>query len=320
MNVINHDHCCGETENYLKSIEEKNKVTLKNIGCSLECGYSFLTATPKNTLTDLCDYLNLWLDLQKSIHVNNNYNVNKEDWKIVEDMWTRLKEEQDVSSQCKREHEEKDISDYSKRIELMSYCINRDYFKRLCQSSGVSPIYKAQRCKEFSDFTHDNYKKLINGIECIDNKSGIKDYKYHISDECTLYNIPKTFPKCDEKTQTIVDVDKSKKNIKKCESTANVRDSHPGFDSDTVAVALVPDALNVDQAVSIDGQVLSTNHQAVSDGDQTISEGIPFDSMRLAPLSSTDASLTDIGPSKPIYYAGLSVSGVFFTSMVLYKV
>ncbi|KMZ89590.1 hypothetical protein PVBG_03311, partial [Plasmodium vivax Brazil I] len=169
-------------------------------------------------------------------------------------------------------------------------------------------------------YTRKYYDQLVAGIECIVNNNDIKDYRYHISNDCTLYDIPKTFPKCEEKSKTIVDDDSYKKDTIRCESSAKVRESHAGLDTDADVLAHIPDASTGDQSLPTDGQALSTHRQAASASDETISYGNPFDSIQLVPLPSTDASLTDNGPSKPIYYAGLSASGVFFTSMVLYKV
>ncbi|KNA01721.1 hypothetical protein PVNG_04747 [Plasmodium vivax North Korean] len=313
MNNAKYKHSCAETQNYLHSIGQTNNETLKNIGCSLECGYTFLTATRENTLTDLCTYLNLWLDEQKRIHVYEKFNVVEKDWQVLENLWIKLKGEKYASRQCERQHEENNISEYSKRLDLKSYCINRDYFKRLFQSSSRSDKYKAQICKGFSDYTQDNYNKLIEGMNCIDKKNGINDYNYHISDDCTLYNIPKTFPKCNEKTQTIVDVDNSKKDIEKCESIKQVVGA--GTDLNAIPVPLDGDrdGLDVDDHGAM-------NILAVSAGRPDELKDSLSESIELAlPLPTAVTSPND-KPSKPIYYAGLSTLGVVFTSTVLYKV
>ncbi|KMZ83996.1 hypothetical protein PVBG_06173 [Plasmodium vivax Brazil I] len=312
MNNAKYKHSCAETQNYLHSIGQTNNETLKNIGCSLECGYTFLTATRENTLTDLCTYLNLWLDEQKRIHVYEKFNVVEKDWQVLENLWIKLKGEKYASRQCERQHEENNISEYSKRLDLKSYCINRDYFKRLFQSSSRSDKYKAQICKGFSDYTQDNYNKLIEGMNCIDKKNGINDYNYHISDDCTLYNIPKTFPKCNEKTKTIVDVDNSKKDIEKCESIKQVVGA--GTDLNAIPVPLDGDrdGLDVDDHGAM-------NILAVSAGRPDELKDSLSDSTDLDLLSLTVETSPENRPSKSIYYAGLSASGFFFTSMVFKK-
>ncbi|CAI7719371.1 PIR protein [Plasmodium vivax] len=326
LNDTKYEICHKPTSDIFRSVDATHKETLKNIVSSIECGYNYLYATSQNTFTDLCKYLNLWLDAQKSKHVNVKSNISEEDWQIVEDLWRRLKEEQVASLQCERQHEEKNISEYSKRMELMSYCINRDYFKSLFRSSGVSNEYKEKKCIGFSHYTHENYNKLIKGIECIDNNNNIESYKYHISNECSLYNIPETFPKCDIHTPTIVKIDSSKIDIIKCKNAEQVVGG--GTKLDAIPLRLVDDRDGSD--VGVTGSI---NIPAVSESIPAVSEGIPSVSGgRLAGLKdgppestdldlspSTDASLTDNGPSKPVYYAGLSALGVVFTSIVLYK-
>ncbi|CAG9482882.1 unnamed protein product [Plasmodium vivax] len=319
LNDKRYENCYELTLNNFRSVNETDKEALKNIGCHLVSGYRFLYAFSGEKLVSLCKYLNFWLDEQKSKHVIRNSIVSEEEWEKVENLWTKLMQVRAVDHQCKREHEEKDISDYSTRIELMSYCINRDYFKGLCQSPTGSVGFRSQKCNSFSNYTSEYYVKLIKGIDCVDKNSEIMNYKYHISGDCTLYNIPKTFPKCDENTLTIVDVDNTKTDIKRCESTANVGVGHNRLDSNNPGSVRLPAVLPYGEAGSLGVETALVDGEAPSSDDETISDDIPFDSMRLTPPSSTEVTLTDNGPSKPIYYAGLSVSGVFFTSMVLYK-
>ncbi|KMZ89591.1 hypothetical protein PVBG_03312 [Plasmodium vivax Brazil I] len=141
LNDKKHGNCCVETENFLKSIDGSKKVSLKILGCSLECSYRYVTAFNGNTLTDLCNYINFWLDEQKSKNANVDSIVTAQEWENFENLWKTLKEGRASDHQCIRLHEENDISEYSKRIELMTYCINRDYFKSLFKSNTGSLDY-----------------------------------------------------------------------------------------------------------------------------------------------------------------------------------
>ncbi|SCA60335.1 hypothetical protein, conserved [Plasmodium vivax] len=313
MNNAKHQKCCSQTENYLISVDQRKKKALRNIGCSVECGYDYLTLFKGKTLNDLCKYLNLWLDEQKSKHVSVNPVVTEEEWKNVENLWKKLMQGKATDHQCIRVHEEKDISQYSKRIELMTYCINRDYFKSLFKSNTGSLEYKSRKCNGFSDYAREYYENLAAGFKCIVNNNDIEDYKYHISEECTLNNIPKTFPKCDEITHTIVDDDNYKIDINRCESTANVGVGHDRLDINITGLAHFPAELPYGQAPSVGGE-------AVSAGEETESEGSLSDPIQLGPLSQTVVSSTENGTSKTVYYTGLSTLGVVFTSTVLYKV
>ncbi|CAG9473035.1 unnamed protein product [Plasmodium vivax] len=307
---------CVYSTGYLHSIEKTKKLALKNIGSSLECAYRFLTALSGITLSDLCKYLNLWLDEQKGKHVIDESDVSKEDWQTVENLWERLKGEQGTHHRCERQYQEINISDISKRIDLMSYCMNRDYFKSLLRSSRRSDSYKKEICRSFSEYTNDYYNKLIEGIGCIDNINDNNVHKYEISEDCTLYNIPKTFPKCEAHSLNIVENDNYKKNII-CETIGKVgsvgTESGEGFDEPAEIDG------SLDNLPEIDGD--PAERPEIPGGPVKLPEGADY-SARLGELElqlSPTLPSPDNKPSKPIYYAGLSISGVFFTSMVLYK-
>ncbi|EDL42765.1 variable surface protein Vir17, putative [Plasmodium vivax] len=309
-----YENCHELTLDFSRLVNETHKETLKNICCNLELGYTYLTARGGKTLTDLCKYLNLWLNKKKRTHVNSG--ITEGEWQTVENLWITLMQRQTTDHKCERKPEEKSISEYSKRLDLMSYCINRDYFKRLCQSPVGSDDYKAQKCKGFSDYTHDNYKKLIKDVKCIDKKSDNNDYKYYISDDCTLYDIPRTFPKCEAHSPTFVENDNSKTNIM-CETTEQVESG--GTESSE----------NLAEHTERNGAL--DNHPDIPDdpakrpetprGPVKLPEatGASEDLTELYLPSPTNVNSIDNGTSKSIYYAGLSALGVFFTSMVLYK-
>ncbi|GAB69601.1 hypothetical protein PCYB_003500 [Plasmodium cynomolgi strain B] len=278
---------CVKTEVYFKSIHDtKNKETLKNIGCSVERGYRYLTALYDKTITnDLCEYLNLWLDEQKIKHVNDVFGITRDEWKNIEQLWNILIDKQDLNQKCERKHEEKDISEYQKRKNLMTYCIYRDYIKSLCEQSINSGIQHTHVCYAFNGFIKKHYETFYNEVQCIHNSVETKDYSYHISDDCTLYNIAKTFPGITEQDKKNVYADVSGKPIEKCKDTKKVA--------------------NVKTE-------LADSH--------TRSENNPLGATGLNNSSLTVVNSPDNKPLKSVYYAGLSVLGVVFTSMVLYKV
>ncbi|CAG9480090.1 unnamed protein product [Plasmodium vivax] len=305
FNDDEHKHCCEETSNYLQSVDEAHRETLKKIGCSVQCGYSYLTSLPYKKLTDLCKYLNLWLDVQKSKYVNDNSGIPERQWEHIENLWNKIYA-QDSISKCARKHDVYDISHMQERMELMTYCINRDYIMHLCEPSIRLNTNVSRRCSDLSDFTDEYYKIFHDKNQCFDAALGSKDYRYYISEDCDLNNMAKTFPKFDSESKKIINNDKTREPIKKCESTAGVEARHVGLDSSVVVLARVPAASTDDQAASV---VDETGFQDSLSGP-----------IQLGSLLQTELTSPENRPSKPIYYAGLSASGVFFTSMVLYKV
>ncbi|KMZ92293.1 hypothetical protein PVMG_03648 [Plasmodium vivax Mauritania I] len=304
--------CCQETLKYLKAVDETNQEIFKNIGCSVECGYSYLRALPYNKLTDLCKYLNLWLDEKKRIHVNDDSGITQEQWKLIENVWNTI-DAHGTISKCARKQDGYGISHIRERMELMIYCINRDYIKTLCERSLRSGTFVSPKCSALSNFTDEYYTIFHDKKQCFDATLDLNDYRYYISEDCDLNNMAKTFPKFDSESKKIINNDKTREPIKKCESTAGVEARHVGLDSSVVVLARVP-------AASTDDQALSTDDQAASVVDETGFQDSLSGPIQLGSLLQTELTSPENRPSKPIYYAGLSASGVFFTSMVLYKV
>ncbi|GAB69738.1 hypothetical protein PCYB_004870, partial [Plasmodium cynomolgi strain B] len=179
---------------------------------------------------------------------------------------------------CERNHEKKDISEYQKRINLITYCINRDYIKRKCEVFMNGNIPTPLVCYVFDEFIKKHYTRFYDEKKCFDVPLDHKDYSYHISDDCTLYNMDKTFPKINVQDKKIVYADVSRKRIEQCKHAEKVADGY------------------------------------------TRSENRPLESKDLGFSSLVVVNSPDNKPLKQVYYSGLSVLGVVFTSMVLYKV
>ncbi|KMZ95196.1 hypothetical protein PVMG_05114 [Plasmodium vivax Mauritania I] len=305
-----HEKCCKITEGYTNSIDRKIRGTLKNIGCSVECGYRFLSAFRGKLLTDLCIYLNLWLDEQKRTYFNDNSGITEEEWKIVEKLWNNF-ETNNIKSKCARKEDAQNISHIKERMKLLTYCINRDYIKKLCEPKMRSGYNISPVCDALYDFIEDHYTTFSKENKCIDYSDEHRDYRYYISHECTLYNMSITFPFIDLDNKAILD--NVRPTIKKCEIPSEVEDGNNEPTEDDAVV--LPETSEPGNALPEAGIGL-TESEVRHSGQEINPDGHPI--LVLPP--STDASLTDNEPSKSVYYAGLSAIGVFFTSMVLYKV
>ncbi|KMZ95946.1 hypothetical protein PVMG_06173 [Plasmodium vivax Mauritania I] len=300
------------TEDELQDIVALNNVTLKNIACSVYKGYTKLTAYEEDDRKTFCNYLNLWLDEQKSIYVKDKKEINDHQWEYIEKIWERLsREERERSRVCERQKQEKNSSDITKRINLMVYCVNRECIKKYCENAIRSNKNIEDKCQNFSLYTDKSHKELTQGVTCIDNTDEIDNYKYHISDKCSLYNMSKTFPVFNSDKKAILDDDNIRKAIKECRNAVKVVD-RPQEQTDGIdGPSELPE--------SNDNVAESGNDHAQSDV-RPGPEYTPPNSIDLDLSSLTFETLHNNKPTKPIYYAGLSVSGVFFTSMVLYKV
>ncbi|KMZ82439.1 hypothetical protein PVIIG_05841 [Plasmodium vivax India VII] len=311
MNDTKRDHCCVQSEDYLKSIDHTKKETLKNIGCSVECGYSYLTAFGDETLKNLCMYLNLWLDEQKRTHVNVDSGITGDEWNNIEEIWNYLLKN-DSNSKCKRETNGHNISHIRERKKLMTYCINRDYIKGLCapkmrSGDNISPV-----CDALKNFIERNYATFYEN-QCINTSVEPRDYRYHISNECTLYNTSKTFPVINLHAKAILDNGNIRTPIKKCEIPPELEHGHNKQTEDGADdLSEFPESSH-----GLDGS--DSDHTKSKDVRLGLESAFLESTVLDLPLSPEVTSL-DNKPSKPIYYAGLSALGVVFTSTVLYKV
>ncbi|KMZ96364.1 hypothetical protein PVNG_06234 [Plasmodium vivax North Korean] len=103
-----------------------------------------------------------------------------------------------------------------KCVDFMVYCVNKDELKYKCEHPDQER-FKDTYCQNFNDFTEKYYNEFINHRKCLNETNNYNNYNWTFSDNCTLHNAPKTFPKYDTNTRKIMD-DKSRNPIKKCKN------------------------------------------------------------------------------------------------------
>ncbi|KMZ77140.1 hypothetical protein PVIIG_05350 [Plasmodium vivax India VII] len=298
---------------YLKDIVDENNEALKNIGCAVYKGYTRLTAYDEEDRKTFCDYLNLWLDEQKNKHKTVIPNVIIEKWGLIENLWNKLNEIANSNRKCERKGNDKNESEIKKRIDLMVYCVNRNYFKGLCKKAISSKRSVNQFCTIFSEFTNKYYTKFYNENKCIDDTLDPDNYRYNIFEDCDLNNMAETFPKFNFKTNEFVYNDESRIQREKCPSTPGLIDGGAGMDVD-------PADVDVDRAkVDVDLPKVDVD-RGDADGGPVILDSDPNEFTQVVHHTLPVQTSFDNKPSKPVYYAGLSALGVVFTSTVLYKV
>ncbi|KMZ89814.1 hypothetical protein PVMG_06169 [Plasmodium vivax Mauritania I] len=101
-----------------------------------------------------------------------------------------------------------------KCVDFMVYCVNRDELQKHCEQDYNDGL-KKRYCNNFNEYTKYYYDQFKSKIKCLKDSNKDIHYNWRFSDTCTLHNVAKTFPKYDEKKQTILD-DTSKNPIDKC--------------------------------------------------------------------------------------------------------
>ncbi|CAI7718343.1 Plasmodium vivax Vir protein, putative [Plasmodium vivax] len=74
-------------------------------------------------------------------------------------------------------------------------------------------------CLALSEYTDKHYKEFKSKNVCLDNSDEDNLYKYYVSEECNLYNMPKTFPEYNPQKRQILYENNSRTAINKCIST-----------------------------------------------------------------------------------------------------
>ncbi|KMZ95047.1 hypothetical protein PVMG_06029 [Plasmodium vivax Mauritania I] len=273
------ENCYKANLDRFGSVNAAYKETLENIGCSVEGGYSYLTVHGDKTLTDLCAYLNLWLDVQKSIYEKANSNVIEKDWQIVEKLWNDLYVHHG-SSKCIRQKDSHNISDKEKHMELLEYCMYRDHIKEKCENAIKYTRYIQRFCPVLSEYTDKYYNEFKSKNYCLDGSVGHNHYKYYVSDECTLYNMSITFPVYDSDKKAILDKN-SRTPIDIC---INATESGSSVAKENRATAEQNRSIDAENAAGAEDKDVRSE----LDGDQDRLVGDRADLTQLVPQSPTD--------------------------------
>ncbi|SBS91874.1 PIR Superfamily Protein [Plasmodium ovale curtisi] len=209
--------------NGLEKIRISRSELIKKVASMLNRNYNlrFICDTIKQQ--SCCSFLNYWLDNQKDLYVKSVSYDEKQSWTLIEEYWRYLRNDDYETSPCERENEEKVIDLKKKRIDLMIYCENRDYIKKMCETS-IGQNY-SNSCLALSQFIEHYYNKFYTENKCFEGRVMCEDYTSRISEHCNLYDISKTFPEYDYSRGQIIVKDNSRKAICECENAPVPQDS-----------------------------------------------------------------------------------------------
>ncbi|KNA02159.1 hypothetical protein PVNG_05500 [Plasmodium vivax North Korean] len=190
-------------------IDSEKKYEAKDLFSQLQANYNSVINYKENIRTQCCFYLNYWLDEQKE---KKKETINDSGWTVIEKLWDTLKSS---SFSCDRKPYKNLSVDKDKCVDFMAYCVNKDELKYKCEHPDQEQ-FKENYCKIFNAFTEKYYKEFIVNGKCLNETNNYNKYYWTFSDNCSLHNAPKTFPKYTSDTG-ILD-DESKASIGKCEN------------------------------------------------------------------------------------------------------
>lgn len=116
---------------------------------------------------------------------------NEEDQKLfkssIESLKKNIKSLFAVSEKINCERDEKDYTSSMNIVKkLDDYCENRDHLRSVIKD-------KKEKCQDLIDYVNKKYDCFFNNDSCIIDIDAEEKKTFAISDDCTLYNIPKTF-------------------------------------------------------------------------------------------------------------------------------
>lgn len=147
-------------------------------------------------------------------------------WKLVEELWSNIEKSNSYKDFCKRENIQENIEERKKKMDLMIYCENRNYFKMMCGKNY------SKYCLFLSQYVDKSYQKFKESNNCIKGTINNMNYSYYFSEDCNLYDIPKTFPEYDSKTVNVLQTNYSRYIIPNCENTVTSEISVQGYFED----------------------------------------------------------------------------------------
>ncbi|SBT58545.1 PIR Superfamily Protein [Plasmodium ovale wallikeri] len=174
------------------SVSIRNKDTLRDLGAQLIRNYKDIL--PKYTNMDFekrCRYLNYWIHKEindyKSKHEISDVISNEDDF--ISHVWDKLKQME--HNKCERDTNNFPIEHMKIRKELDDFCTNREIFRHQKKNT--------HSCNDFNEWINEKYNKYFSEDNCPKYKKIIELYTkeegiFHISDNCTFYDIPRTFP------------------------------------------------------------------------------------------------------------------------------
>ncbi|SBT73300.1 PIR protein [Plasmodium ovale] len=210
----------SDFQRIIKSEDE----TIRKVASILYKNFNLIDNDERITKGLCCSYLNFWLHKQKNRYVTSR-SMDIKEWEQIDNLWNFLQDVYSSSFQCERENDLKAMDEGEKKMDLMIYCENRDYFKSMCGIDNESKFRDAIYCSILSQYTDKYYKEFYEKNTCLNGEVKEENYTSHISEQCTLYNMPKTFPVYDLKTSDYSENHNSRKSISICQNVHNTQDT-----------------------------------------------------------------------------------------------
>ncbi|SBT84028.1 PIR protein [Plasmodium ovale] len=197
----------------------------------------------ENEWNKRCSDLNHWLNLKKVDHRTIYQEKHDALWAPIEKLWVQIDEDRFPYNKCDRIYTNKSINDIQKRYALSRFCEDRDYLKNKCQMIENVKRDMDNNCLNLTKYVNKYYDVFLAQESCLPNKNNDPDNPFFISEECSLYDMTKTFPVYNIQNNPISEKDTTRTSIKLCSELEKLSPRRGGEDelnSVTLTVAETP--------------------------------------------------------------------------------
>ncbi|SBT84030.1 PIR protein [Plasmodium ovale] len=211
--------------NLFSHIMETAEPGTKYVGAWFYKNYDYLRVRFNNN-KNRCNDLNYWLDLKKDAHEKLFPDKHKTQWDFINRLRIKIESDKFSGKGCEKYTLTYTLADRGKHNELSIYCENRDHLRMLCEQYKDSISANNENCLNLSNYVNKNYKNFFEKYKCLEDNPYKNDYRYYVTNDCTLYNMTKTFPEYNFENKEISEKPNARKAIVLCSEYEKLLSCH----------------------------------------------------------------------------------------------
>ncbi|SBT84029.1 PIR protein [Plasmodium ovale] len=192
MNNINYSANFSGSHDFTDAMHLAKSVT-KDIGLLFYKNYKYIFDEYEKR-RHRCNYLNFWLDMKENEHKKAFGDKHIQEWEYIKKLRKNIEANRFHPNVCNDIRSEHSLIERGNRYELEHFCENRDHLRNLCEQQRGSISAYNEKCLKLADYVNKYYRTFFDKYRCLTGDSTTPDIQYHVTNDCTLYDMSKTFP------------------------------------------------------------------------------------------------------------------------------
>ncbi|SBT79051.1 PIR protein [Plasmodium ovale] len=235
LNNTKKSYSFSNNNNFTTAMNSSNPIT-KDIGLLFYKNYKYIYDDYENR-KNRCNYLNYWLDVKEEEHKKVFGDKHNHEWECIKTLRNNIETGRFQLKLCNDIRNEHSLIERGNHYELEHFCENRDYLRKLCIQQENSISAGNSNCSNLSNYINKNYKYFFEKYRCLKGDKNKNEFQYHVTSDCTLYNMNKTFPEYTFDNKQILEKENSRNNIILCSEFDKVISCHNKVDK-TAPIAI----------------------------------------------------------------------------------